>query len=322
MRPHAVQIWLGEGNSAFTSKTTAHSFDVVAFPAEPPIALFGTCQRRSWRRPLLFLIAIPSTPSNLVHSVTWGFSVSERRFGPTLASCILRATGWVIMLKITVVETPTEMRLVLYGKLVGPWIGALQKVWENLLHQLGNRTPIVDLNDVTLIDDSADPLLEAMLGQGAELVASGLANRWLIEALKAGKTRVPARVLPPQPAALSHTVDAERNEVTTTAEGTVTLEEVRAHLNREKSDLALPYRELIDARHAVVKLSSSELQEIVRLLRSLARSHRLGRTAVVVSTDVAYGIMRVFQVLVEDVCEVQPFRDLTAADLWLNAGTR
>jgi len=41
---------------------------------------------------------------------------------------------------------------------VGPWIGALQKVWENLLHQLGNRTPIVDLNDVTLIDDSADPL--------------------------------------------------------------------------------------------------------------------------------------------------------------------
>jgi hypothetical protein len=223
------------------------------------------------------------------------------------------------MLKITVVETPNETRLVLYGKLVGPWIGALQTVWENLKHQLGNRRPIVDLNDVTLIDDSADPLLAAMLEQGAELVAGGLANRWLIEALKTGKTRVAVRTLRP-PSVLSHTVDTERNEVTTTAEGTITLEEVRAHLTREKSDLALPYRELIDARRAVVSLSSSELQQIVVLLRSLAHNHRLGRTAVVVSTDVAYGIIRTFQLLVEDVCVVQPFRDLTTAAMWLSDG--
>src|SRR5271166_5142699 len=225
------------------------------------------------------------------------------------------------MLRITIVDTPSERRLVLYGKLVGPWIGELQRVWENLRQQLGTRRPIVDLNEVTLIDESADHLLAAMLEQGAELLASGVANRWLIEALKGGSTRVAVRVLRPQSAVLSHTVDAERNEVTTTAEGTVTLEEVRAHLNREKGDFALPYRELIDARQAVVRFSSSELQEIVELLRSLARRHRLGRTAVVVSTDVAYGIMRMFQILVEDVCEVQPFRDMTTATLWLNGVT-
>lgn len=228
------------------------------------------------------------------------------------------ASRWHIMLKITVVETPTERRLVLYGKLVGSWIGELRAVWENLLQQPGHRRLVVDLNDVTLIDDSADHLLAAMLEQGAELVASGLANRWLIEALKAGRTRLAVRVPRPGSPVFSHTVDAQRNEVTTTAEGTVTIAEVRAHLNREKSDFALPYRELIDARRAIVRLSSSELQEIVGVLRSLARSHRLGRTAVVVSTDVAYGIMRMFQILVEDVCEVQPFRDLTTATLWLN----
>jgi len=225
------------------------------------------------------------------------------------------------MLRITVVDSPTEQRLVLYGKLVGPWIGELQRVWENLRQRLGNRRSVIDLNEVTLIDDSADQLLATMLEQGAELAARGMANRWLIQALKAGKTRVAVRSLRPRAAVFSHTVDSERNEVTTTAEGTVTLEEVRAHLKREKSDFALPYRELIDARQAVVRLSSSELREIVELLRSFARSHRLGRTAVVVSTDVAYGIMRVFQTLVEDVCEVQPFRDLRTAALWLNEGT-
>ena len=92
-------------------------------------------------------------------------------------------------------------------------------------------------------------------------------------------------------------------------------------MHREKSDSALPYRELIDAQNAVVRLSPSELQQIVELLRSLARSRRLGRTAVVVSTDVAYGILRMLQILVEDVCVVQPFRDLAAATLWLNDGT-
>jgi hypothetical protein len=79
---------------------------------------------------------------------------------------------------------------------------------------------------------------------------------------------------------------------------------------------------LIDARHAIVKLSSSDVHEIVELLRSLARSRRLGRTAVVVSTDVAYGIMKMLQILVEDVCVVQPFRDLTAATLWLRDRAR
>jgi hypothetical protein len=192
------------------------------------------------------------------------------------------------MLRITVVDSPTEQRLVLYGKLVGPWIEELQKVWEDLRKPLGNRSPVIDLNDVTLIDDCADRLLAAMLEQGAELVASGVANRWRIQALKTGKSRVGVRALRPSLAALSHPWTLH-NEVTTTAEGTVTLEEVRVHLNREKSDSVLPYREFIDARPAVVRLSSSEVQEIVGLLCSLARSHRQGRTAVVVSTDLATG---------------------------------
>jgi ABC-type transporter Mla MlaB component len=226
------------------------------------------------------------------------------------------------MLRIIIVETPTEQRLVLYGELLGPWIEELQTVWENLRRQLGNRSSVIDLNEVTLIDDGADQLLATMLEQGAELVARGMANRWLIQALKSGKNRLAVRALRPRAAVFSHTVDTERNEVTTIAEGTVTLDEVRAHLHREKGDSALPYRELIDARNAVVKLSSSEVHQIVELLRSLARSRGLGRTAVVVSTDVAYGIMRMLQILVADVCVVKPFRDLAAATLWLSDGTR
>ena len=147
---------------------------------------------------------------------------------------------------------------------------------------------MVDLNDVTLIDHNADGLLLPMIEHGAELVANSLINRWLIQALKEGKTQIPVRALRLNTPGLAHSVDSEP-----------------------------PHRELIDARRAVVRLSSAEAQEIVELLRSLSRSHPLNRIAVVVSTDVAYGVMRMLQTLVEDVCVVQPFRDLAEAERWL-----
>ena len=101
------------------------------------------------------------------------------------------------MLKISIIDTSTEQRIVLVGKLAGPWIGELQKVWEQVTPQLDKRRCVVDLNDVTLIDGGADGLLLTMLNQGAELVANNMQNRWLIQALKNGKTRISVRTLRP-----------------------------------------------------------------------------------------------------------------------------
>ncbi|MGC2323136.1 MAG: STAS/SEC14 domain-containing protein [Terriglobales bacterium] len=220
------------------------------------------------------------------------------------------------MLKITIVDTPTEQRIVLFGKLAGPWLGELQRVWEESRHRLGNRRRVVDINDVTVIDHSADALLVTMMKEEAEFVANGLVNQWLIQALKEGKTQIPVRALRPNTLDLAHSGDLERTKATRIAEGIITLAEVRALL-RDLKDSEPPYRELIDARGAVVRLSSAEVQEIVELLRSLSGSDRLSRIAVVVSTDMAYGMMRMLQILVEDVCVVQPFRNLADAERWL-----
>lgn len=221
------------------------------------------------------------------------------------------------MLKITIIDTPTDQRIVLLGKLAGPWVGELQRVWEESRHRLGNRRRVVDINDVTLIDHSADALLVTMLQEEAEFVGNGLVNQWLIQAFKEGKTQIPVRALRPHTLSPADSGDLDRNEAITIAEGIITLAEVRAYLLRDLKDSEPPYRELIDARGAVVRLSSAEVQEIVELLRSLSGSDRLSRIAVVVSTDMAYGMMRMLQILVEDVCVVQPFRSLAEAERWL-----
>ena len=88
------------------------------------------------------------------------------------------------MLKITLVDAPGEQRIVLFGKLAGPWVGELQEVWKNSRQHLGKRRCVVDLSEVTLIDQAAHGLLATMVNDGAELVANGLVNRWLIEALE------------------------------------------------------------------------------------------------------------------------------------------
>lgn len=91
---------------------------------------------------------------------------------------------------------------------------------------------------------------------------------------------------------------------------------------REQRDSALPYCELIDARLATIDFSAAEVREIVDLLRLLSLERHLGRTAVVVSTSVAYGVMRMLEAMVEHVCVVRPFRDLRQAKNRLNNGRR
>ncbi|HEY6147960.1 MAG TPA: hypothetical protein VIZ69_09690 [Thermoanaerobaculia bacterium] len=58
-------------------------------------------------------------------------------------------------------------------------------------------------------------------------------------------------------------------------------------------------------------------QAQVRL--ELGRVHALGPTAVIVCNDVSYGILRMLETLVEDVCDVRPFRDRADGEAWLQS---
>jgi len=121
---------------------------------------------------------------------------------------------------------------------------------------------------------------------------------------------------------LIYEIDRNKNELHVIAEGTIRLSDIQVHLQQEREDLVLPWKELIDGRSAALDLSAGEVRWVVQWLRDLSRSGRLGPTAVVVSNDVSYGIMRMLQVLVEDVCPIYPFRDLAEAERWLQAQAR
>ena len=88
------------------------------------------------------------------------------------------------MLKITITESPMEIRWILQGRLFGPWVGELRTNWKTVSRTRNGRACLVDLNDVTFIDRNGENLLRAMSRQGAQFMAKGLYIKNVLESLK------------------------------------------------------------------------------------------------------------------------------------------
>ncbi len=114
-------------------------------------------------------------------------------------------------------------------------------------------------------------------------------------------------------------IDHQHHEIDAVAFGPIHYAEVERHLVEERNLGGLPYKEFIDARDAglVFALSPSEIRQIVALVRNLCQQCKFGPTAVLVSTDFAFGIMRAMEMLLDDVAEIRPFRDEKVARSWL-----
>ena len=141
------------------------------------------------------------------------------------------------MLKVTIAETPSERRITLSGKLIGPWIQELRRVWEECRAQAPTRKIVCDLNYVIQIDESANPLLVEMMAEGTELVSDGGLNGWLIQALKDGRSHVWTRVAHHN-SGIGYSVDAKQRLVTTVAQGTVSAADVR-DISRVSNEIRL-----------------------------------------------------------------------------------
>ena len=95
------------------------------------------------------------------------------------------------MLRITYAQTDTEQRWTLFGQLTRPWVAELRACWE-YSREGGVRRKVVDLSDVTFIDERGEKLLSEMKSEGAEFIAAGVETKHLLKNLK-GKSERPLR---------------------------------------------------------------------------------------------------------------------------------
>jgi|SRR4051812_31992012 hypothetical protein len=121
---------------------------------------------------------------------------------------------------------------------------------------------------------------------------------------------------------ITATYDHPHRRVIARAEGRVTIEEIRDHLEEERQEPGLAYSEVIEARRAVPDFTPADVRVLVALLRWLGERTQLGPTAVLVENDFQFGMVRMVEILVEDVCEIKPFYDDVDAERWLDQSDR
>jgi len=87
------------------------------------------------------------------------------------------------MLKISIVDTSEQCRIVLEGKLIGLWATELKKTWRALAADLGGREFVVDVGDVTFISREGENALLELMRHGAEFQCRGVFTRHIVEQL-------------------------------------------------------------------------------------------------------------------------------------------
>jgi hypothetical protein len=94
------------------------------------------------------------------------------------------------MLRIRTVEAAGIQRLILCGQLAGPWVEEFRINWDRVRTESCGSRFVIDLSDVTFIDEAGESLLRSMGSEGVEFIAAGVDTKYLLTNLK--NTRRPS----------------------------------------------------------------------------------------------------------------------------------
>ena len=88
------------------------------------------------------------------------------------------------MLRITTTEQDGHLKWILQGQLAGPWAAELKAAWDQAgCNASKNRKCVVDLTDVTFVDEAGALVLSSMKSAGVRFIARGVDTKHLLEDL-------------------------------------------------------------------------------------------------------------------------------------------
>jgi hypothetical protein len=93
------------------------------------------------------------------------------------------------MLKISIIDSRTECRLVLEGKLIAPWVAELRTAWKAVNGQIEGRALVVDLGNVAVISQEGENTLLELMNAGAKFRCSGVLTKHVIQELRRRRKR-------------------------------------------------------------------------------------------------------------------------------------
>ena len=87
------------------------------------------------------------------------------------------------MLRISTIDTPSQRRLVVEGKLISPWTTELRTAYDDAKTDLDGRDLVVDLKNLTIISQEGEDLVTELMNEGVKFQCCGLFARLLLRQL-------------------------------------------------------------------------------------------------------------------------------------------
>ena len=85
------------------------------------------------------------------------------------------------MLRISIIETRNERRLVLEGKLIPPWTDELGVAYEQAKRGLEGRELVIYANSLTEISKEGEALLVGLINEGAKFRCCGVYTKRIFQ---------------------------------------------------------------------------------------------------------------------------------------------
>lgn len=88
------------------------------------------------------------------------------------------------MLKISIIDSPTQRRLILEGRLIAPWVEELRTTWTIAKAEFDGRELVIDMGNVMFVSPEAENTLLQMMNEGARFRCSGVLTKHVLQQLK------------------------------------------------------------------------------------------------------------------------------------------
>jgi hypothetical protein len=87
------------------------------------------------------------------------------------------------MFKISIVDTLSQRKLVVEGKLSEPWVDELRATWKNASSGLGERKLVIDVSSLTVISRAGEDAISDLMKQGAKFSCAGICTKYVLKRL-------------------------------------------------------------------------------------------------------------------------------------------
>ncbi|HYW38202.1 MAG TPA: hypothetical protein VE957_08820 [Terriglobales bacterium] len=87
------------------------------------------------------------------------------------------------MLKISILDTPSQRRLVLERKLISPWASELRRVCDNSAADLNGRALVIELRNLTAISEDGENALLELMNEGVKFRCCGVFTKHVLRQL-------------------------------------------------------------------------------------------------------------------------------------------